>query len=62
MRKEFEMTKEEYEELLDACKPTRRAWQKLGKKHGFNYMTVRPIPNKDSKFFTAELLPEKEKE
>ena len=75
--KEFELTDEEYNELLEACKPTRcmmigsyapptpqenanRAWQRLGEKHGFDYMTVRPIPNKDSKFFTAEATTETE--
>ena len=75
--KEFEMTEEEYNELLEASKPTRcmmignytprspqenanRAWQKLGKKRGFNYVTVRPIPGKGPRFFTAEATTETE--
>src|SRR3990167_9531584 len=29
------------------------AWDKLGKKMGFDYMTVRPISGKENKFFTA---------
>jgi len=30
-----------------------RAWAVLGKKMGFDHMTVRPIQGKDHKFFTA---------
>ena len=30
-----------------------RAWQRLGKKMGFDYMTVRPIDGKDRRFFSA---------
>lgn len=30
-----------------------RAWQKLGKKYGFDYMTVKPISGKGQRFFTA---------
>ena len=30
-----------------------RAWQELGKKMGFDYLTVQPIPGKDSRFFSA---------
>ena len=75
--KEFELTDEEYNELLEACKPTRcmmigsyapptpqenanRAWQRLGKKRGFNYDTVRPILGKGPRFFTAEATTETE--
>jgi len=29
------------------------AWQALGKKMGFDYMTVRPIPGKGNLFFSA---------
>ena len=29
------------------------AWAKLGKKMGFDYMTVRPIQGKNNRFFTA---------
>jgi len=32
------------------------AWRALGMKMGFNGMTVRPVPNKCSRFFTAEAL------
>jgi hypothetical protein len=31
-----------------------RAWQRLGYKLGFDYLTVRPVPGKSVKFFTAE--------
>lgn len=30
-----------------------RAWKSLGKKMGFDSSTVRPIPEKDDKFFSA---------
>jgi hypothetical protein len=30
-----------------------RAWSELGKKMGFDYMTVRPIQDKGMRFFTA---------
>lgn len=30
-----------------------RAWQALGEKMGFDYMTVRPIEGKNQRFFTA---------
>jgi hypothetical protein len=30
-----------------------RAWAALGKKMGFDYMTVRPIQGKGNRFFTA---------
>jgi hypothetical protein len=75
VRKEFELTANELETLLDACKPTpvmylpggqrmfdspqenaNRAWKALGKKHGFDGMTVRPISDKSDRFFTAEVL------
>ncbi len=35
-----------------------RAWQRLGEKRGFNGMTVRPVPGKDMRFFTAEVATE----
>ena len=72
MRKEFEMTKEELNELLEACRPTpamyrsggtpmfgtpqenpNTAWQRLGEKYGFDYMTVQPASGKGQRFFTA---------
>ena len=30
-----------------------RAWRELGKKYGFDYMTVRPVQGKGQRFFTA---------
>lgn len=30
-----------------------RAWQRLGEKMGFDYMTVQPIPGRGERFFTA---------
>jgi hypothetical protein len=30
-----------------------RVWAELGKRMGFDYMTVRPIPGKGTRFFTA---------
>lgn len=32
------------------------AWAQLGKKMGFSYMTVKPVPGKSQLFFTAEVL------
>lgn len=29
------------------------AWERLGKKMGFNHMTVKPIPSKGDRFFSA---------
>ncbi|MDD5061354.1 MAG: hypothetical protein PHN44_03620, partial [Candidatus Marinimicrobia bacterium] len=71
-RKEYEMTQEQYDTLLDACKPVpmimlqcgtpsspqenaNRAWEALGKEMGFEYMSVKLVPNKP-RFFTAEPL------
>jgi predicted TIM-barrel fold metal-dependent hydrolase len=71
MRKEFEMTEEDLNALLEACKPVpymviggyvprspqenaNDAWERLGKKMGFDHMTVRPISGKGDRFFTAE--------
>lgn len=33
-----------------------RAWQALGWSMGFNYLSVRPVPGKGQRFFTAEPL------
>lgn len=72
MRKEFEMTGEEYEAIMNASKPViciapggvgpsspqenaNRAWEALGKKRGFDHMTVRPVTGKSARFFTAEI-------
>jgi len=32
------------------------AWEALGRRMGFDYMTVRPIPGKSNRFFTARPL------
>lgn len=75
MRKEFKMTEEQHERILEASKPVRymvvggveprspqenanAAWENLGNELGFRYMTVRPIPGKSSRFFTAETTEE----
>ena len=73
MRKEFELTEQELQDMLDATKPLpvllitggqmgsdsqERAnveWAKLGKKHGFAYMTVESVVGKGDRFFTAEV-------
>lgn len=69
-RTNYEMTEEDLEEILNACKPVpvmmigghvpasqqenaNRAWERLGKKMGFDYMTVRPIQGKGNRFFSA---------
>lgn len=73
MRKEFEMSEDQQNDLLEACKPTpvmflsggepmhnspqenaNRAWQKLGEELGFIWDTASPVPNKNSRFFSAE--------
>jgi len=68
-RVEYEMTQEDLNEILEACKPVpcimvgsyipsspqenaNRAWEQLGKKMGFDYLTVRPS-NRGQRFFTA---------
>jgi hypothetical protein len=69
VRKEYELTDDELEVLMNAGKPVvmmkigtwptspqenaNRAWQSLGQKRGFDHMTVRPT-DKGDKFFTAE--------
>ena len=69
-RTNYEMTDEDLNRLLDACKPTpvmmvggvpaksrqenaNNAWELLGEKMGFEYMTVRLISGKGPQFFTA---------
>lgn len=69
MRKDFEMTSEDLQTLLDAMKPVpmialqcgrptsvqenaNAAWAKLGKKMGFDPMTVKPN-GKGDRFFSA---------
>jgi len=73
MRQEYEMTEQQLNTLLEACKPTpvmylpggksmfrspqenaNDAWKALGDEMGFQHMTVRPIPSKGNRFFTAE--------
>ena len=69
MRQEYEMTPEDLNEIMMACKPVvymvfgghepltpqenaNRAWIRLGKKMGFDGMTVKPSKKGDI-FFTA---------
>jgi hypothetical protein len=69
-RTEYEMTDDDLQKILEACKPTvvmkignyvgaspqenaNRAWASLGEKMGFDYMTVRPIPGKGERYFSA---------
>jgi uncharacterized membrane protein YjjP (DUF1212 family) len=68
-RVEYEMTQEQYNKLLEACRPVpmimlqcgtpsspqenaNRAWALLGEEMGFEFMTVKSVPNKE-RFFTA---------
>lgn len=68
-RVEYEMTEDDLNAILDACKPVpcimiggcvpsspqenaNRAWANLGKKMGFDSMSVRPS-DKGQRFFTA---------
>jgi len=76
VRIEFEMSDEDLQKIIDACKPVpymviggvpprspqenaNNAWAALGRKMGFDSMTVEPIDGKDSKFFSAISLKEK---
>lgn len=71
MRKQFEMTKDDLENLLNASEPTRvmkigtyvprnpqenanAAWGVIGKRMGFNHMTVQAVAGKSELVFTAE--------
>ena len=68
-RKEYEMTQEDFDRLLNACKPVpmialqcgtprspqenaNDAWQELGSRMGFDYMTVQPSSS-GNRFFSA---------
>ena len=69
-RTNYEMTQEDLDAILDACKPVplialhigggprspqeraNSAWAALGKKMGFDHMTVQPT-GKGDRFFTA---------
>jgi hypothetical protein len=83
VRREFEMSEEDFAAIVKASQPTpymtdshgsllfgtpeenaNRAWEALGRKLGFKYMTVRPVPGKGQRVFTAEedmveIVPEK---
>ena len=71
-RTEYEMTQDDLDAILAACKPTpvmflsggtpmgnspqenaNIAWGKLGKKMGFDHMTVRPDGSRGMRFFSA---------
>ncbi len=68
-RTNYEMTTEDLEKILDACKPVpmimlqcgpgrsqqdraNDAWEELGRRMGFDHMTVQPTGQGD-RFFTA---------
>lgn len=70
MKKEFEMTEQDLNEILESCKPVpyllpncgrirtpqenaNSAWENLGNKMGFDFMTVEPT-SKGDRFFLAE--------
>ena len=66
IRKEYEMTEKDLQTILEACKPTpatilfgslqqnaNNAWENLGIRMGFDYMSVEPIEGKNNKFFSA---------
>lgn len=71
-RVEYEMSEQDFNDILDACKPTpvlfvsggvpiggspqenaNAAWSELGRRMGFDYMSVRPVVGKNARFFTA---------
>lgn len=71
MKKEFEMTEEDLNKILEASKPVpyilpncgrirtpqenaNQAWENLGKKMGFDFMTVKPT-NKGNRIFLAQV-------
>jgi len=73
MTKEYKMTQEQLNEILNACKPTpvmylpdgqsmfkspqenaNYAWKKLGEVLKFDHTSVKPIPGKSQKYFTAK--------
>lgn len=68
-RKQYEMTQDDLDKLLEACRPVpmimlqcgtpptpqeraNAAWAELGKRMGFDYMTVKPAGS-DPKQFSA---------
>lgn len=72
LRTNYEMTQEDLDAILSACKSTpvmflsggtpmgsspqenaNRAWAALGKKMGFDHMTVQPSPGRGERFFSA---------
>jgi predicted TIM-barrel fold metal-dependent hydrolase len=69
-RKRYEMTEEDFNQLLEACRPVpymvfggrpprspqenaNDAWARLGKKMGFDGMTVEAIQGESERCFTA---------
>ena len=55
MRKEYKFTSEELKDLLVARFPQQynAFWQRLAKKRGFLWETVRPSDERGYKYFTA---------
>lgn len=59
MRIEFQMTPEDHAKILAASstqESTNNAWEELATRLKFQIFTVKPIPGKDQRFFTAESL------
>lgn len=69
-RTNYEMTEDDLQAIMDACKPVpmialhlgmprsaqeraNDAWAALGKKMGFDHMTVQPVNGKGNRLFTA---------
>jgi len=80
MRKEFKLTQEDVNFVVEASKPVpamflsdggpmfgtpqenaNKAWQTLGKKYGFIWHTCEPVPGKNRKFITAEVIEKENK-
>ena len=75
MRKDFEMTQDDLDRILDACKPVtymvvggvpprspqenaNAAWAELGRRMGFDHMTVQPNGRGDRCFSAVSSEPE----
>lgn len=54
--KEFEMSEDQFNTLMETCKPIPLAWKALGKEMGFDFMTANPVKEKTLRFFTAEVV------
>jgi len=56
MRKQFELTDEQWNELSSKVNPVDlyESWSKIGRAQGFDWMTVTPVVGHNRKIFTAE--------